>query len=320
MSTVPQHRADAFGIHTIDTGFHRPAFDACYLIRHGDRGAFVDCGINSSLPRLLQAIDRAGLRPEAIDWLILTHVHLDHAGGAGQLMQHLPNARLVVHPRGAPHMVDPARLQAGAEAVYGVEEVARTYGRLVPVPAERVVEAGDGHTVDLAGRALVCLDAPGHARHHLVLWDAHSRSIFSGDTFGLSYRELDSAAGEPFALPTTTPVQFEPEPLKASIRRMLALQPARILLTHYGEVQSVDRLGLQLLRQVDAMVALARGCADAEHRHAALCDGLRALYVREAQAAGSALPAESIAALLAMDIELNAQGLAVWLDRDARGR
>ena len=164
------------GIHTIDTGYVRPRFDAAYLVVEQGRGAFVDCGTNHSVPVLLAALDAAGLAPADVDWVILTHVHLDHAGGAGTLMRQLPHARLVAHPRAAPHMIDPARLVAGATAVYGEELFARHYGELVPVPAERVVVAADGHEVDLAGRTLRCIDTPGHARHHLCTWDARSRS------------------------------------------------------------------------------------------------------------------------------------------------
>ena len=130
---MPEH-----GIHTIDTGYVRPGFDAAYLVVEAGRGAFIDCGTNHSVPVLLAALAQAGLAPADVDWLVLTHVHLDHAGGASTLMRHLPNARLVAHPRAAPHMVDPARLVAGATAVYGEAEFARHYGELVPVPSGRV--------------------------------------------------------------------------------------------------------------------------------------------------------------------------------------
>ena len=116
---MPEH-----GIHTIDTGYVRPCFDAAYLVVENGRGAFVDCGTNHSVDRLLAALAPAGLAPADIDWLVLTHVHLDHAGGAGTLMRQLPNARLVAHPRAAPHMIDPARLIAGAMAVLGTAGVA----------------------------------------------------------------------------------------------------------------------------------------------------------------------------------------------------
>lgn len=307
------------GIHTLDTGFHRPNFDAAYLIVENGRGAFVDCGLNASAPALLRGLAAAGLAPAEVDWLILTHVHLDHAGGAGQLMQALPNAKLVVHPRGARHMIDPSQLIAGASAVYGEEEVARTYGRILPVEAARVVEAQDGHRIDLAGRELLCLDAPGHARHHIVIWDAASRSFFTGDTFGLSYREFDSEDGA-FILPTTTPVQFEPEALKASITRMLDFDPEAMYLTHYGSVAPPAALAQALFAQIDAMVAIARAHAalTGEARHAAICADLAELYASRAAAHGCRQSRAEVIALLGMDIELNAQGLGVWLDREAR--
>ena len=195
----------ANGIHTIDTGFQRPHFDAAYLVVENGRGAFVDCGTNHSVPAMLRALADAGLEPVSVDWLILTHVHLDHAGGAGELMSKLPNARLVVHPRGARHMIDPSQLVAGAAAVYGDAEMQRSYGMIRAVPAQRVVEARDGHVIDLAGRELVCVETPGHARHHNAVWDERSRSFFTGDTFGLSYREFDTDKGA-FIVPTTSPV------------------------------------------------------------------------------------------------------------------
>jgi len=229
------------GIHTIDTGFVRPGFDAAYLVVENGRAAFIDCGTNHSLPRMLGALEVAGLTVADVDWLILTHVHLDHAGGAGELMARLPQARLVVHPRGARHMIDPSKLWAGASAVYGEAVMEREYGRLRPVPAERVVEAGDGYLVDLAGRILQCIDTPGHAKHHNAIHDARAEVCFTGDVFGLSYREFDTAHG-PFILPTTSPVQFEPEELHASIDRLMALHPVAMYPTHFGRIEDLHRL------------------------------------------------------------------------------
>ena len=307
----------AHGIHTIDTAFQRDHFDAAYLIVQDGRGAFVDCGTTHSQPHLLACIAQAGLQPADIDWLILTHVHLDHAGGAGALMQQLPNARLVVHPRGAQHMIDPTRLIAGATAVYGQDEMARSYGEIVPVPAERVVVAEDGHGVSLAGRALVCVDTPGHARHHFCVWDAASRSWFTGDTFGLSYRELDHAGGA-FIIPTSSPVQFEPEAMHASIERLMREAPEAMYLTHYGRVEGTARLAKELHEQIDAMVAIALRCKGEPQRHRLLVDALGALYVARLRLQGSPLDASEVLRVLAMDIELNAQGLACWLDREKR--
>lgn len=301
-------------ITAIDTGFFRPRFDASHLLVHGGRAAFIDVGTNYSIPRLLDALKAKGLGVDAVDWVILTHVHLDHAGGAGLLMRQLPNATLVVHPRGARHMIDPSALIAGATAVYGAEEIARSYGTLVPVPAERVVEAPDGHVVDLAGRELLCFDTPGHARHHICLWDAASRAFFTGDTFGLSYREFDTDKGA-YILPTSTPVQFEPDALKASINRMLEHEPRQMFLTHYSRVADVPRLARDLHVQIDAMVAIAQAHATDADRHARIADALAALYTARAQAHGCKFDQTEVRHLLAMDIELNAQGLEVWLEK-----
>jgi glyoxylase-like metal-dependent hydrolase (beta-lactamase superfamily II) len=302
------------GIHTIDTGFVRPRFDAAYLVVESGRGAFIDCGTNFAVPRMLAALDEAGISAAEVDWLILTHVHLDHAGGAGELIARLPNAQLVVHPRGARHMIDPSVLWAGASAVYGEAVMEQTYGRLRPIPADRVIEAPDGHVVELAGRPLRCIDTPGHARHHLTVYDERANACFTGDVFGLSYRDFDTANG-PFILPTTSPVQFDPPALHASIERLLALQPDAMYLTHYGRVEDVERLAADLHVQIDAMVDLARAAHGKPDRHAVMMESLTDLYAARAAAHGWCHGRDALRQLLGMDIELNAQGLEVWLDR-----
>jgi glyoxylase-like metal-dependent hydrolase (beta-lactamase superfamily II) len=314
-AALPPYLQDlGHGVFAIDTGFHRDQFDAAYLVQQDGRAAFIDTGTNLAVPRLLGALQALGLAPQVVDYVIPTHVHLDHAGGVGLLMQHLPQARVLVHPRGARHMADPAALWNGALAVYGPEEMARSYGELVPVPADRLDSTHDGMVVTLAGRPLQFADTPGHARHHHCLWDERSQSWFTGDTFGLSYREFDTAAG-PWITPTTTPVQFEPEALRQSIERLLAKDPRQVYLTHYGRVGDVQRLGRQLLELLDEMVALGHAARLLPDRHEVLKQGLLDLLFASLQAHGCALPREQVAQLLAMDLELNAQGLAIWLDR-----
>ena len=304
----------ANGIHVIDTGFHRPVFDASYLIVERGRAAFVDTGTNHSVPRLLAALAAAGLTPEAVDYVIATHVHLDHAGGVGLLMRALPSARLVVHPLGARHLVNPAQLIASACRVYGEDEVTRSYGDVVGVAAERVLRTADDMTLELAGRPLKFLDTPGHARHHHCIWDERSRGFFTGDTFGLSYREFDTARGA-WIMPTTTPIQFEPEAMRQSIQRMVAYRPESLYLTHYGRVGDVPRLAELLLGQMDAMVGLARSLPNDDTRHAALVRGFGEIHLKSLRAHGSTLSDAQILGLLALDLELNAQGMAVWLNR-----
>ncbi len=302
------------GIHAIDTGFHRERFDAAYLIVQGGRAAFIDTGTNFAVPRLLDALGALGLAADAVDFVIPTHVHLDHAGGVGRLLPHLPRACVWVHPRGARHLIDPQLLWAGASAVYGSEDMLRTYGELMPVPADRVCTSSDGMSLELAGRPLMLAHTPGHAQHHHCVWDAESRGWFTGDTFGLSYREFDTARG-PWIMPTSTPVQFEPELLKASLQRLLAFDPACMYLTHFSRVGDVQRLGRLLLSLLDELVALARTLQQAPQRHQALQRGQLEIFTRSLREHGCRHSPQQIAELLAMDLELNAQGLALWLDR-----
>ncbi|OYU97899.1 MAG: MBL fold metallo-hydrolase, partial [Burkholderiales bacterium PBB5] len=286
------------------TGFHRPQFDAAYLIVENGRAAFIDSGTNFAVPRLLAALDDLGLARDAVDYVIPTHVHLDHAGGAGLLMQALPQAQMLVQARGARHMIDPSNLYQGALAVYGQAAMDREYGALVPVPADRVQSTSDGLTVALHGRPLTFIDTPGHARHHHCIWDERSRGWCTGDTFGLSYRECDSAKGA-WAMPTSSPVQFEPEELRQSIARLLAREPEVMYLTHYGRVEEPTRLAGLLLEQLDGMVALAEGLRQAPGRHQALVDGMLALYRGQLQNHGVA-DIDTCLKSLTLDIELNA--------------
>ncbi|ALT76347.1 MBL fold metallo-hydrolase [Paucibacter sp. KCTC 42545] len=309
------------GIYAIDTGFQRPRFDAAYLMVENGRAAFIDTGTNHAVPRLLAALKALGLGADAVDWVIPTHVHLDHAGGAGLLMQACPNARLLVHPRGQRHLIDPRALWEGALAVYGEEEMQRSYGQLLPVEEARTLASSDEMRIDLGGRPLMLIDTPGHARHHHCLWDARSHSWFSGDTFGLSYREFDCALNGAWIMPSSTPVQFEPEPLRQSILRMLSYAPRQICLTHYsrvGQDGDLARLSALLLRQIDEMEDLALATPPSADRHEKLKAGLAEIYLHHLAAHGSGLSVAQQLELLHMDIELNAQGLGVWLDREAQ--
>jgi glyoxylase-like metal-dependent hydrolase (beta-lactamase superfamily II) len=277
----------------------------------------VDVGTSHSVPHILQVLQDKDIARCDVRYVMVTHVHLDHAGGAGALLQHLPEAQLVVHPRGASHMIDPGKLIAGAAAVYGEARFRSLYGDIVPVASERVITAADNFELSLSGRSLLFVDTPGHARHHYCVWDSESRGIFSGDTFGLSYREFDTHHG-PFIFPTTTPVQFDPHALHASIERLLGFNPERMYLTHYGRVEDVARLAVQLHRLIDVFVALARDVAAVgEGRHEALVAGLQKILLDELQAHDCRRPERRIMELLAMDIELNAQGLAMWLDKNS---
>jgi len=301
------------GLYAIDTGFERARFDAAYLIVDSGRAAFVDTGTNHAVPRLLAALHSLDLPPSAVDWVIPTHVHLDHAGGAGLLMQSLPDARMVVHPRGQRHMVDPSALIAGATAVYGDAEMARSYGVPVGVDPARVTTTTDGMLLTLGERVLEFIDTPGHARHHHCIWDQRTRTWFTGDTFGLAYPELANERGR-WVTPTSAPVQFDPEPLKDSLRRLLAREPAALCVTHFGRVAYAPHLGPLLRSQIDEMAAIGERLRRAEQRHERLCDALREMYRQRLDEHGFGDVDDKLA-LLEADVEINAQGMASWLDR-----
>jgi len=305
------------GLWAIDTGFHRDRFDAAYLVVDSGRAAFVDTGTAFAVPRLLAALDALGFAREAVDFVIATHVHLDHAGGVGQLMQALPGARLVVHPRGARHMIDPAALWQGALGVYGAEQMARAYGELVPVDAARVHSTTDGETIHLATRPLAFAHTPGHALHHHCIWDARSQGWFTGDNFGMAYPEFN-VDGRAFIFPTTTPVQFDPAAMRASMARLMATAPRQMYLTHYSRITGVADCAARLEAMIAATVAAALAQRDAPDRLQALTASLLALYGDGARAFGVTLPEAEIAALLHDDAALNAAGLIAWMDRPSR--
>lgn len=303
------------GITAIDIGLYRPGLAACYLLRQGDRLAFIDTGTQHTVPHLLAMLRARGLGPEQVDYVIPTHVHLDHAGGAGELMRCCPNARLVVHPRGAPHLIDPARLIAGASAVYGEDEFARDYGTLVPVAEERVLPAPDGFELELNGRTLVFLDTPGHANHHFCVFDPLSQGLFSGDTCGISYREF-GCGGRPFLFAPTTPVAFDPDSWQQSLDRIEQYRAKAFYLTHFGRLVRTPDLIAQLRASIRrcAEIALAEQ-APREGRQQRIHQALETEFLAGLEARDCGLEAGRARELLAVDSDLNAQGLEVWLRR-----
>lgn len=302
------------GVYRIDTEYLRPGLAASHLVVDDGHAAFVDTGAAPAHPRLMQALTEVGLAPDQVDYVFLTHVHLDHAGGAGQLMRALPRARAVLHPRGAPHMVDPAKLIAGTVAVYGEAMYRELYGEIVPVAADRVILANDGDRIALGSRTFELLDTPGHARHHYCAHDLDHDDIFSGDTFGISYRDFDTAAGA-FIFPTTTPVQFDPAALHSSVDRLMAQRPQRMVLTHFGPVGDLERLSGDLHADIDEFVAVARRHAGVPERADRIAEDMFAYLSARLDSHGFAGDEELRHQLLDPDIRLNTQGLEVWLAR-----
>ncbi|MEO1244902.1 MAG: MBL fold metallo-hydrolase [Pseudomonadota bacterium] len=320
MSALPAHVVlQGDGVYSVDTHYLRPGLAASHLILDGGRAAFVDTGTNNSVPSLLAALEALEIARDDVDYVFLTHIHLDHAGGAGLLMQSLPNARCVVHPRGSRHMLDPAKLMAGTRAVYGAGQTAKLYGEILPIDEARLVVAADGESVNLGSRRLELFYTEGHARHHYCIHDPASFGVFTGDSFGVSYRALDTAAGE-FVFPSTTPVHFDPDAAHAAVEAILGHGPRCVYLTHYSRVTDIARLAGDLHGDIDAFVGIALAARDATDRQAQIRAALGDYLSKRIEAHGYTGGRDAIAAIISADIELNAQGLDVWLSRQEAGQ
>ena len=302
------------GITCIDAMYIQPGHACCYLMVENGRAAFIDTGTGHSTPYLLETLKLKNLKVEDVEYVIPTHVHLDHAGGAGLLMSKLPNAKLVIHPRGAQHMVNPERLVAGTIAVYGEEKFTQYYGEIIPVDERRVIVAKDYDEVKLAGRTLKFLDTPGHARHHFCIYDHLSEGIFTGDTFGLSYKELDNKDGA-FILPTTTPMQFEPDAWQNTLTRILMHQPKNMYLTHFGRVTEIDRLAKQLREGINEYVIIAKSCQNDTMREQVIKEKITEHLEANLQERYTDNEVTKFIKLFSSDLELNAAGLEVWVKR-----
>jgi glyoxylase-like metal-dependent hydrolase (beta-lactamase superfamily II) len=316
-SVKPRITRHPDGIFAVDAEYLYPGQAAVHIIRHNGRAAVVDTGTNNSVPYLLAALQELGLTRDAVDYLFLTHVHLDHAGGAGLLVRQLPNARVLVHPRGIPHMMDPSKLVVASEAVYGEDVFRQLYGDILPIAPERIVSVKDGYRCELAGRELELIHTPGHALHHYAIVDREHASIFAGDTFGVSYRELDTAQG-PFILPTTSPSQFDPDQLISSIDRLMSYAPESVYLMHYSRVTGIPRLAASLKAQIRELVQIVHACASAPDPSLAIHGAMLELWMRVLQQQGSTRTRPEVTELLKGDLDLNTQGLLIWFERQRR--
>ena len=254
-AVMPRLTTFADGITAVDTEYVRPQMDAAHIVVAGGRAAIVDTGPNTRRSADTRgARTAAASRPTPVDFLFLTHVHLDHAGGAGALMRALPRATCVVHPRGAPHMIDPGKLIAGTRAVYGDELYSKLYGEILPIERERLVDHAGRPALRAARPA--CSSACTRPDTRCITRPSSTTpptSIFTGDTFGVSYREFDTARGA-WIMPTTTPTQFDPGQLKASIVRLMQFRPRKLYLTHYSEVGDCARLANDMVDAIDEFV------------------------------------------------------------------
>ena len=305
---------------TIDTQYlGRPGLAAAFLIVEGDRAAFVENNTVHAVPRMLEALSRAGLAPEQVEYAIVTHAHLDHAGGSSALMKACPNATLLAHPRAARHLIDPSKLVASASQVYGEARFRELYGVIEPIAASRVRAMEDGERVRLGARELAFFHTRGHANHHLCIHDSGSNGIFTGDAFGLAYPALQASGT--FAFPTTSPTDYAPDEAIQVVRQIAARGAARVFLTHFGEYTAIGELAEQLLADLEVSAAIFERARESGLGGAALeqfCrDALEERFSARLRARG--LPdTDATWELLELDLALNAQGIA-WSAQKARG-
>ncbi|HLE54366.1 MAG TPA: MBL fold metallo-hydrolase [Thermoplasmata archaeon] len=205
--------------------FQQDAFGAVYLI-DDDRKAIVETGTSWEVPRILEAVRAFGLKTEDVDALIVSHIHLDHAGGAGFLLESMPRAKVYVHEKGYKHLADPTKLLASAQAALGAES--EYFGTMVPIAEKRLVSVMDGDRLDLGKHELVFLDSPGHAPHELTILDEANRCVYTGDAAGLYF------PGDEILMPVTPAPAFDLEKNLQTFERLLSLEPRALLFSHYG--------------------------------------------------------------------------------------
>jgi len=303
-----------YGVYCIDARYISHGVACCYLMVEGGEVAIIETGTAHTADGIADALAYLKLPSEALRYIIPTHVHLDHAGGAGVLMQRYPEAQLVIHPRGARHMINPTQLIVSSKAVYGEEKFAQLYGEIIPVLEERVLVVEDGEKLNLGGRVLEFRHTPGHAEHHFCIWDAQSQGWFTGDTFGISYREM-VMGDDRFIIPTTSPVQFDPDKLLGSIDLMMSRQPQRMYLTHYSVVDKPEKLSLLLCAQIEDYRQIALSLKNEPEREQKIVRELRGMTLARIKAIQPDAKLQALDKVLALDFQLNAQGIDVWLSR-----
>ena len=305
-------------IFCFDANYIRQKFAAIHFINQNNKLLIIDTATNHSAKRFLNALHTMNISPEFVEWIILTHVHLDHAGGAGFLMRMCPNARLAVHSRGARHMVNPEKLWASVVSVYGREEAEKQYGQLIPVDENRVVVVGEGEVIRFQGRRLQIFDAPGHANHHIIIFDEESKSFFTGDAFGIAYPELTSEDGE-FILISSTPTQFEPVKFHTTIKKIMEQKPECCFLTHFSKIMNIEKNGYELLKQLDEYVTITQQVRNNyEDQQNQIREKLFELLYKKLEKTNLSISRHDFGNLLSLDLSLNAQGLKYWNNKTSK--
>lgn len=284
---------------------------ASFLLDAGNEAAFIETNTSHALPYLLSALKDKNISTKKVKYIIITHVHLDHAGGTAALLQHCPNATVVAHPRAARHIIDPQRLVESARMVYGHELFEKLYGTIAGVPAERIITPEDGSSLALGDRELRFFYTRGHANHHFVIFDTKDRTVYTGDSFGIAYPLLQSGS-RPFIYPSTTPTDFDPAEAHRSYDLIASLGARRAILTHFGEWGDISTGTAELHRlmnEIEKIYAyLLKHDLNQEKAAAYAEEQLESLFLKELRERGI-YPTEEQLQMLRIDTGINAQGI-----------
>lgn len=236
----------------IDNQYLQEYFACTYLIKEKNRALFIDNGTNSNIPILLDTLKKIGYKNEEVEFLIITHIHLDHAGATSKLIEFFPNAKILAHPKAAPHLINPKRIIEGASAVYGKENFYKMYGELKEIPESRIQIMKDEEEISFGERKLKFMYTKGHANHHFVIQDSKTNSIFTGDSFGVSYPIMRE--GKNFIItPSTTPTDFDSNEAILSIEKILKTKSTRAYLTHFNYFENLESGGEELIKGLKKM-------------------------------------------------------------------
>lgn len=252
MSKVTTLHPNRYLIDVFDLGLENRT--GSYILNE-TKVAIIDTSASPSIPHLLEGLKSLQISPEQIDYLIVTHIHLDHAGGVGKMLEYCPNATVIVHPKGARHIMDPSRLIQGAKLVYG-DKFNSLFDPIIPIEENRVLIMNDGDCLALSEQCtLTFYDTPGHANHHFSIHDSSINGVYTGDTVGVNY---EAVINQPFFLPSTSPNQFDPAKMLKSAQKIKELDPTYIYFGHFGGTNQIDLVWEQLHYWIPIFVETAK--------------------------------------------------------------
>ncbi|MCB1180238.1 MAG: MBL fold metallo-hydrolase [Leptospiraceae bacterium] len=295
---------------TIDCNYVKEELASAFLMIEGEEALFVENNTSQAVPFLLKSLDNNNIKKENVKYLIITHVHLDHAGGTSALLKHLPNAIVLAHPKAAPHLINPERLVESAKKVYGAENFQKLYGEIEPVPKEKVRIMQDWEKIQFGSRFLKFIFTRGHANHHFVIHDSKTNGVFTGDSFGIGYPAIQKGK-KPFIFPSTTPTDFDPVEARLSIEKILQTGAEKVYLTHFGEWHYMKEGADQLIDGLNEFEKLLTKVSDInfpEEQIDSYCvDNVYNYFMKEA--ASRDLQGEGLE-FLKFDAEINAMGIS----------